>query len=410
MKRVYCALLLVGLIVSVGYASHQMPLFFLLPFQTLSFYVFFVGTYFGVRMILHVSNKPYTQPFTPSVTIVIPFYQEDTEVFQQCVASCLLQNSYEIIVVDDGSKALTNYHFALSLTQQHPNLIVLRSEINMGKRHAQSLAFKQAKGDILVTVDSDTILEKNSVANLLKPFRNPKIGAVTGQLSALNKNDNLLTRILNIRYIVAGLLDRGAYSFFGVVNCTSGPNSAYRKELILSKLDEYINQTHKGIKCTFGDDRHLTSIFLQNGYDVFFQKTAKARTIVPTSLKGLATQQLRWNRSFWRENWLTTHWMWNRSKYLTIGTIMDMSLPFLYLGSLVWNIFRGLDSASLFILFPLIICSSVMAYLRNSKALQLVNAKDFLITPVYAWIYIFLLLPITMYALFTTSKTSWGTR
>jgi cellulose synthase/poly-beta-1,6-N-acetylglucosamine synthase-like glycosyltransferase len=409
MKRVYVALLLVGVIAVVGYVSHQM-LLFSLPFQTFSFYVFFVGIYFGVRLLLHFSNKPYTESFKPLATIVIPFYQEETAVFQQCVKSCLQQNPYEIIIVDDGSKEVTNYQFAVALVQQYPNLRVLRIEQNRGKRHAQSLAFKQAKGEIIVTVDSDTVLEKDAIANLLNPFRNPKIGAVTGQLSALNKNDNLLTRILNIRYIVAGLLDRGAYSFFGVVTCTSGPNSAYRKTLILSKLEEYVDQMHKGKNCTFGDDRHLTSIFLQNGYDVVFQKTAKAKTMVPTSLKELATQQLRWNRSFWRENWLTTRWMWNRSKYLTIGTIMDMSLPFLYLGSLIWNIFRGLDSAGLFIVFPLVITSSIMAYLRNSKALRLVNTKDYLITPVYAWIYIFLLLPITMYALFTTSNTGWGTR
>ena len=91
----------------------------------------------------------------------------------------------------------------------------------------------------MVTVDSDTVLEDGTVKELVKPFANSKIGAVTGQLSILNKSDNLLTRILNIRYIVAGILERAAYSYFGVVNCTSGPLSAYRKPLILKNLDDH---------------------------------------------------------------------------------------------------------------------------------------------------------------------------
>lgn len=377
--------------------------------SVVSIYTAIVGTYFGVRVLFHFLNKPYKKFYTISSTIVIPVYQENSEVFRRCLESCLSEGPDELIVVDDGSKELISYNIALAYAKKFPNLGVFRFEKNRGKRHALAFAFQRAKGEIIVAVDSDSVLEGNALEEILKPFQDLRIGAVAGQLSALNKSDNVLTKILNIRYIVAGALERAAYSFFRVVNCTSGPFSAYRRSLLLVNLNDFITQTHRGKTCTFGDDRHLTSLVLKSGYDVFFQKTAKARTTVPRTMKGFATQQLRWNRSFWRENWLVSHWMWKRSKYLAAGTIMDMALPFLYLSSLIWNL-RSAVSFGLFLALPFLLTASLVAYARNFESLRLTTVRDFALAPIYAWVYLFVLLPISVYATFTTHKTGWGTR
>ena len=378
--------------------------------NVISIYGVIVLSYFAARILFHFCNKPFTKPFRVSTSVIVPFYQETPEVFVSCLNSCLDQNPSEVIVVDDGSIDLTNYNNAVALAKDHPNLVVLRQEKNQGKRHAQAVAFRIAKGKILVTVDSDTVLEENALTELLKPFAESKIAAVTGQLSILNKSRNLLTRILNIRYIVAGGLERASYSYFRVVNCTSGPMSAYRKDLVLKNLDNYLTQTHLGKKCTFGDDRHLTALILREGYSVFFQKTAKAKTMAPITFKSYAIQQLRWNRSFWRENLLATKWMWRRSVYLSFGTIMDMLLPFLYFASLVWSISVSYASFTLFLLFPLFITAPSMAFVRNYDYFRLTKAKDYFLVPLYSWLYLIVLLPITFFALFTTGQTGWGTR
>ena len=400
---------LAAVLLAIGYSFLSLNMMeHLVP--TISVYGVIVLTYFAIRVLFHFLNKPYIKPFSVSTSIIVPCYQEVPEVFVNCLKSCLKQKPTEVIVIDDGSKDLKNYHDALELAKKYPKLVVLRQEKNQGKRHAQAVGFRIAKGKILVTVDSDTVLEDGTVKELVKPFANSKIGAVTGQLSILNKSDNLLTRILNIRYIVAGILERAAYSYFGVVNCTSGPLSAYRKPLILKNLDDYLNQTHKGKKCTFGDDRRLTAITLRSGYSAFFQKTAKAKTLAPTTFKGFTTQQVRWNRSFWRENYLAFKWMWKRSAYLSLGTIMDMFLPFLYFGSLVWSITVSLTSFSMFLLFPLLVTAPLMAFVRNIDYFKVTKAKDYALVPLYSWLYLVVLLPITFFAIFTTSRTGWGTR
>ncbi|MCW3997532.1 MAG: glycosyltransferase [Candidatus Bathyarchaeota archaeon] len=412
MKSWKLVLLLIPLAVVLLVIGYSFLIFDMLAdlVPLVSVYGIIVFAYFGVRLLFHFLNKPYTKPFNISTSIVVPCYQENREVFVNCLKSCLKQKPLEVIVVDDGSKDLANYNDALALAKDHPKLVVLRQEKNQGKRHAQAVAFRIAKGDVLVTVDSDTVLEDDTLAELIKPFAESKIGAVAGQLSILNKTDNLLTRLLNIRYIVAGILERAAYSYFGVVNCTSGPLSAYRKTVVLDNLEDYLTQTHKGKNCTFGDDRRLTAITLREGYSVFFQKTAKAKTLAPTTFKGFTIQQLRWNRSFWRENYLALRWMWRRSAYLSFGTLMDMFLPFLYFGSLVWSISVSFTSFSLFLLFPLFITAPLMAFIRNFDYLRMTKAKDYALVPLYSWLYLIVLLPITFFAVFTTSQTGWGTR
>jgi hyaluronan synthase len=177
MKALKYALLLIpvtALIFGIAYVCLSLNLIKdLLP--TVSVYGVIVISYFAVRFLFHIWNKPFTTPFSISTSIVLPVYQENPEVFMKCLKSCLSQNPSEIIVVDDGSKDLTNYYNASALKKDNPNLVVLRQEKNRGKRHAQAVAFKIAKGDILATIDSDTVLEKDALKELLKPFIDPKI-------------------------------------------------------------------------------------------------------------------------------------------------------------------------------------------------------------------------------------------
>jgi hypothetical protein len=102
--------------------------------------------------------------------------------------------------------------------------------------------------------------------------------------------------------------------------------------------------------------------------------------------------------------------MWKRSAYLSLGTIMDMFLPFLYFGSLVWSITVSLTSFSIFLLFPLLVTAPLMAFVRNIDYFKVTKAKDYALVPLYSWLYLVVLLPITFFAIFTTSRTGWGTR
>ena len=60
-----------------------------------------------------------------------------------------------------------------------------------GKPYALKMAFKKAKGDILILTDGDTHFEKNAVKELLKPFEDSKVGGVGGRPVSKDKRDNM---------------------------------------------------------------------------------------------------------------------------------------------------------------------------------------------------------------------------
>jgi hyaluronan synthase len=114
----------------------------------------------------------------------------------------------------------------------------------------------EVAGELIVTTDSDTILPRTAVRQIVARFTNPSIGAVTGDVRVTNKQDNLLTRLISYRYWSAFHQERAAQSFFKVVMCCSGPFAAYRRDVVDRINDDYISQVFLGQICTCGDDRH----------------------------------------------------------------------------------------------------------------------------------------------------------
>lgn len=98
--------------------------------------------------------------------------------------------------------------------------------------------------------------------------------------------------------------------------CLSGCFAAYRKKHVLDVLDEWENQRFLGVNCSYGDDRSLTTFLLRKGYGTLFVPDAKATTLVPETFKKLWKQQLRWKKSWMRESFLASGFLWKRSPFM----------------------------------------------------------------------------------------------
>src|SRR2546430_14901347 len=89
-----------------------------------------------------------------------------------------------------------------------PGGSVLPPERTRGKRMAQDAAFRHCHGELLVTVDSDTIVDPDAVSEIVAAFDDERVGAVTGDVGVTNFRTNLLTRLIEMRYWVAFNQDR----------------------------------------------------------------------------------------------------------------------------------------------------------------------------------------------------------
>ncbi|MBN1861903.1 MAG: glycosyltransferase [Candidatus Thermoplasmatota archaeon] len=363
---------------------------------------------------VHQQRKsPY---FLLSAAIVIPTYNEEPADLERCVQSALSQHyeaPFSVIVIDDGSKDKRGIQHIKEKFSTTPNLFIHEFEKNKGKRHAQKYAFDffGDSVDIMVTIDSDTVLAQDSITHIVLLFADPKVGAVTGDVRAIKQN--FLSTLIDARYWTAFNQERAAQSLFGTVLCCSGPLAAYRNTVIQNVKEAYVSQKFLGQYCTYGDDRHLTNLVLEQGYTVHYERRAKAWTYVPQKLKPWLKQQARWNRSFYRELLWTLKRVILKRKYQNIYMVYDLSmqsiLPLLLLASLLFVCVKSVTESPLHLFGYLTILVSV-ALLRGTYAYLRTREKMFFLFPLYAFCHIFLLIPVRVYALCTLKTTKWGTR
>lgn len=251
----------------------------------------------------------------PALTVVIPAYNEGPMVeraIESVATAEYPRGRLEIFVVDDGSADDTWTHIQQA-ARRYPDLVTsIRFKENRGKRAALAEGFERARGEILVTIDSDSEITPNTLLALAGPFRDPKVGAVAGKVTVLNVDEGLIPRMLKIRYILAFDFLRAYQSVFRTVYTCPGALAAYRAGVVRNILLAWVNQKFLGANCTFGEDRALTNWILFEGYDAVYQNRAVVRTVVPITYRKLSRMYLRWDRSYVREDIRLARIVWRR--------------------------------------------------------------------------------------------------
>jgi len=97
----------------------------------------------------------------PKVSIVILSWNTQ-KLLEQCLKS--IPFSVQIIVVDNGSVDGT-LHFLNSL--KWPNLKVIKNDKNLGFARANNQGIKAANGDLIMLLNSDTIIQKGAIEKLV---------------------------------------------------------------------------------------------------------------------------------------------------------------------------------------------------------------------------------------------------
>ncbi len=236
--------------------------------------------------------------YEPTVTVVTPMFNEG-EGIRRTIRSILAQNypreKLSIIIVDDCSTDESYAHAADEL-KETPRAVVLRNKVNLGKRCSINRAVRQSNSEIIVSVDSDVLLDPDAVRNLVRRFTSPKIAAVGGRVDILNR-DNWLTRMQAVEYYFGYQFLKGLERAFRNVMCLSGCLTAYRRSVLLELEPVLERRNILGVAIKYGEDRFLTRQIIKAGYETTMTLDAVCRTKAPDSLHAYFAQQLRWRRS-----------------------------------------------------------------------------------------------------------------
>ena len=94
---------------------------------------------------------------------------------------------YEILVLAPDKETI---EAAEKYAKKYPLIRVIRDS-GKGKPAALNYARKLIKGEIVILSDGDVFVEKESINKLVTHFKNKSVGAVTGRVIAINKENNI---------------------------------------------------------------------------------------------------------------------------------------------------------------------------------------------------------------------------
>lgn len=252
--------------------------------------------YFAILVMAYLYLNEYTfsdaNGYAPFVSIIVPVFNEG-KILKNSILSLLnldYQN-YEIIIVNDGSTDNTR-QIAESLVglqqAKYGNVKVsLINQPNLGKARALNAGIYFSKADFVLCMDGDSQLAPESVRFAVRHFKDPKIGAVAGNVKVLNRK-RFFTDLQALEYIEGLNMARSAQSYMKLVNIIPGPIGIFRRKAI-EQAGFYSSDT-------YAEDADLTLKVLAHGWKIYYEPKSISYTEAPVTLQQLLKQRYRWTR------------------------------------------------------------------------------------------------------------------
>ena len=221
------------------------------------------------------------------VTVLIAGHNEEHAI-DICVRAVREQSlpPDEIVVVSDGSSDGMRGKMAAMLRE---GLIqkAYSCDLRGGKSAGINLASRYADGDIVINIDCDCSFDRHAIKNILTPFTDLEVGAVSGNILPRNVEAGLIPTFQAIEHLTSISLGKQAAALFGQVTCVSGAFGAFRR-IALDSVG--------GLDAGGGEDLDVTMRLRRAGWKTYFAADALCYTDVPATLIALTKQRFRWER------------------------------------------------------------------------------------------------------------------
>jgi len=236
------------------------------------FFVF--GTYglilFYYRHNRRLNGDSYNaDTFEPMVSVVTPTHNESSimhKKIENLLATKYPKDKLEIIFVDDSNDSTPD--IIRDYIEKNPNIRLISFGERMGYSPSMLAGVKASIGEIIVLSDAGSFHDADTIGNLVKHFRDPKVGAVTGKDVILNDNEAVgSSEVLYMKFLD---FVRKAETNMDSTFYFKGEASAARKSLI---------SDFEGCSATFDT---ATALFIrQKGYKTIFDSDAKFYEYAP---------------------------------------------------------------------------------------------------------------------------------
>jgi Glycosyltransferase like family 2 len=355
-----------------------------------------------VRRVPAALYRPVVNGFRLPVSVVVPVYQEDPEIFAKAIESWLANAVAEVILVIDASDVV-----CLGVARRYPVRVIV-TEVP-GKRDALRRGWEAARSPLVALVDSDVIWAFDVAAQVCMPFVDPRVGGVSTRQNVYNPR-GFLQRVNDMYLDYRYFDENAAQSAVGrAVSCISGRTAVYRRAILVEVSEAFMAETFLGVGCMSGDDKCLTALTMKAGYATVLQRTARVWSTFPATTGVFFRQRLRWARNTWRSDLravLIEGWAW-RHPFLAF-TMVDKGVSSFTL--LAAPVFMGLALARADWSFAVVL----FAWWWVSRSIKLLphlrrRPSSFLLVPPFVLL-TFAMALVKIYALATVRRQRWLTR
>ena len=242
-----------------------------------------VSTYFGYPIIIAVLAVVFKNPYEkkdiePYVTLIIPAHNEEKVIADKLNNALSLDyppDKIEILLVLDGcidrtkeiAKGFTDSRF--KIVEQDPR---------RGKMAALNIAIPQAKGEIIVFTDANSLYEKDAIRKLVRNFSDEKIGCACGELKYHNES----------------LVGEGEDLYWGYEKFIKTNESSLRSLLVVNgSIYAIRKRLFDPVEATLADDFVVPMVIAKKGYGLVYEPEAVTLEKTAASTKEGMNQKAR---------------------------------------------------------------------------------------------------------------------
>jgi len=242
------------------------------------------------------------------ISIVIPVYNEAKSIaplHAEIVTVCEKeQYNYEIIIVDDGSTDNTG-----KIVKKLAPIMYIRLRRNFGQTSALDCGIKQARGELIITMDGDGQNDPADIPKMIAHLKENDLDAVSGwrknrQDSYIKKISSRIANIIRRKIIHDGLNDSG---------CT---------------LKVYKTDCFKGITLYGEMHRFIPALLKVKGYRV-------GEIVVNHRSRTAGNTKYSWKRGFKGIIDMVSVWFWHKYAVRPLHLLGGLGIFSLTLGFIV---------------------------------------------------------------------------
>lgn len=286
----------------------MMVLFYVLSFLAVYVQVFLLVTFFEHRKEIFIRGADITLENYPTVTVVVPCYNEEKTV-SLTVDSLLALNYPEdrlhIMVVDDGSR--DNTWNVLQKYSSNKRITLLKKE-NSGKHTAINLGIEHATTEFVGCLDADSSVHPEALKRIITFFKDPKTMAVAPSI-VVRDPKNIIQYAQRAEYDMSHYTKK-MLAFLQGIHVTPGPFSIFRKK-VFEEIGYYKKSHHT-------EDQEIALRMHKNGLKIDHCPDAYVYTNSPNTIPKLYRQRVRWIYGFIK-NALDYRDLFFKPEYGTIG-------------------------------------------------------------------------------------------